>query len=378
MKFDCIIVGAGSIGMAAAYFLAKAGKTVCCIDAYEPPHINGSHHGETRIIRYAYGEGEAYVPLALRAAHLWEELAAQVDEELFLQTGVINVGDHNNPFIQTVIESARKYELPLEVLSSEEVMERWPGISLPDNMIAAFEPTSGILKVEKCVEAYKTRAIELGASFYFNEPVRQIITGDSVTVITDTHTFTAEQCVISSGAWTKQLLESIDVPLPLSPIRKTFAWYEADEQLYGDLAFPAFAFELRDACYYGFPSIDGAGYKIGRHDGGEPINPDEVLDSFNEKDAGDLDNFIDDYMPHVGPLKEGRVCKYTMTPDEHFIIDRLSSSANIIVASGFSGHGFKFASVIGEIISQMICGDECQYDIDLFKLSRFKEVSLGV
>lgn len=371
MKFDCIIVGAGSIGMAAAYFLAMAGKKVCCVDAYEPPHTNGSHHGETRIIRYAYGEGEAYVPLALRAAQLWEELAAQMDEELFLQTGVMNVGDRHNPFIQTVIESAKKYNLPLEVLSAEEVMKRWPGISLPDNMIAAFEPTSGVLKVEKCVEAYKTRAIEAGASFYFNEPVRRITAGNHVTVMTDTHTFTAEQCVVSSGAWTKQLLETMGVQLPLSPIRKTFAWYEADEQLYGDLVFPAFAFELMNACYYGFPSIDGAGYKIGRHDGGEPIHPNEELVPFHETDAVDLDDFIDHYMPHVGPLKEGKVCKYTMTPDEHFIIDRLSSTENIIVASGFSGHGFKFASVIGEIISQLVCEGKCQYDLDLFKLSRF-------
>lgn len=378
MNFDCIIVGSGSIGMAAAYFLAKSGKKVCCIDAYEPPHTNGSHHGETRIIRYAYGEGEAYVPLALRSAQLWNELAAQVKEQLFLQTGVINVGDRSNPFIQTVIESARKYELPLEVLQAGEVMERWPGMSLPENMIAAYEPTSGVLKVEKCVEAYKKCAIEAGASLYFNEPVRQITARESVTVKTDTYTFTAEQCLVSSGAWTKQLLETMDVHLPLLPIRKTFAWYEADEQLYGTPAFPAFAFELEEECYYGFPSIDGAGYKIGRHDGGDPIDPMKELLPFNETDRIDLDGFIRRYMPQVGRLTEGKVCKYTMTPDEHFIIDRLPQASNIIVASGFSGHGFKFASVIGEIVSQMVMEGDCRYDIDLFKLNRFKEELHGV
>ncbi|MGM9945118.1 MAG: N-methyl-L-tryptophan oxidase [Lysinibacillus sp.] len=369
MKFDCIIIGAGSMGMAAAYFLAKAGKKVCAIDAYNPPHTNGSHHGETRIIRYAYGEGLEYVPLALRAATLWQHLEQQVNKPLLLQTGVVNIGDKANPFVQTVIESAEKYDLPLEVLNAEEIMKRWPGIQVKDNMIAAFEPTSGVLRVEDCVEAYKELAMNEGATLRMNEPVQHITFGNTVTVATSVGTYEADHCIVCAGAWTNKLLQQFN--LPLSPIRKTFAWFEAEETLYGEENFPAFTVELGDACYYGFPSIDGAGYKIGRHDGGETINPDEELRDFDESDTADLQQFIDTYMPQVGPLKAGKVCKYTMTPDEHFIIDFLPQHANVVVASGFSGHGFKFASAVGEMLAQMVTDGKPQLSNELFKLNRF-------
>ena len=369
MKFDCIIVGAGSMGMAAAYFLAKAGKKVCAIDAYNPPHTNGSHHGETRIIRYAYGEGVEYVPLALRAATLWQQLERQVNKPLLLQTGVVNIGDKENPFVQTVIESAEKFDLPLEVLNAEEMMKRWPGIQVQDNMIAAFEPTSGVLLVEECVAAYKELAVNEGATLRMNEPVQHISFGNTVTVTTSVGTYEADTCIVCAGAWTNKLLQQFN--LPLSPIRKTFAWFEAEETLYGEENFPAFTVELGDACYYGFPSIDGAGYKIGRHDGGETINPDEELREFDESDTADLRQFIDTYMPQVGPLKAGKVCKYTMTPDEHFIIDFLPQQSNVVVASGFSGHGFKFASAVGEMLAQMVTDGKPQLSNELFKLNRF-------
>lgn len=369
MKFDCIIIGAGSMGMAAAYFLAKAGKNVCAIDAFDPPHTNGSHHGETRIIRYAYGEGLEYVPLALRAAALWKQLERQVNKQLLLQTGVVNIADKEHPFVKTVIESAEKYQLPLEVLNAQEIKNRWPGIQVTDNMIAAFEPTSGVLRVEDCVAAYKKLAINEGATLRMNEPVQHITFGHTVTVTTSVRSYEADHCIVCAGAWTNKLLQPFN--LPLSPIRKTFAWFEAEEGLYGEENFPAFAVELSDACYYGFPSIDGAGYKIGRHDGGETIDPDDKLREFDESDTADLQQFINTYMPQVGSLKEGKVCKYTMTPDEHFIIDFLPEQSNVIVASGFSGHGFKFASAVGEMLAQMVTDGKPQLSNGLFKLNRF-------
>ncbi|CAM5194748.1 sarcosine oxidasee (formaldehyde-forming) OS=Ureibacillus acetophenoni OX=614649 GN=SAMN05877842_11095 PE=4 SV=1 [Ureibacillus acetophenoni] len=369
MKYDCIIVGAGSMGMAAAYFLAKAGKKVCAIDAFNPPHTNGSHHGETRIIRYAYGEGVEYVPLALRAATLWQQLEQQVKKPLLLQTGVVNIGDNDNPFIHTVIESAKKYDLPLEVLNAEEIIKRWPGIQVGDNMIAAFEPTSGVLRVEDCVAAYKELAINEGATVCTNEPVQHIAFGNTVKVTTANNTYEADTCIVCAGAWTKRLLQQYN--LPLNPIRKTFAWFEAEEALYGEANFPAFAFELRDECYYGFPSINGSGFKIGRHDGGETIDPDKALREFDDSDTVDLRQFLADYMPQVGTFKEGKVCKYTMTPDEHFIIDFLPEQSNVIVATGFSGHGFKFSSAIGEMLAQMVTDGKPQLSNDLFKLNRF-------
>lgn len=370
MRFDCIIVGAGSMGMAAAYFLTKVGKKVCAIDAFDPPHTHGSHHGETRIIRYAYGEGVEYVPLALRAATLWKQLEQQVKKPLLLQTGVVNIGDRDNPFIHNVMESAKKYNLPLEILNADETMKRWPGIKIGDNMIAAFEPTSGVLLVEDCVRAYKELAIHKGATLRIYEPVKHIDFGSTVKVTTSKDTYEANTCIVCAGAWTKKLLQQYK--LPLNPIRKTFAWFDAEEALYGEANFPAFSVELGDACYYGFPSINGAGFKIGRHDGGETIDPDKPLREFDDSDAADLRQFIDTYMPKVGPLKEGKVCKYNMTPDEHFIIDFLPDKANVIVATGFSGHGFKFSSAIGEMLAQMVIDGKPKLSNELFKLNRFQ------
>ena len=249
------------------------------------------------------------------------------------------------------------------------MMKRWPGIQVQENMIAAFEPTSGVLLVEECVAAYKELAMNEGATLRMNEPVQHISFGNTVTVTTSVSTYEADTCIVCAGAWTNKLLQQFN--LPLSPIRKTFAWFEAEEALYGEENFPAFTVELGDACYYGFPSIDGAGYKIGRHDGGETINPDEELREFDESDTADLRQFIDTYMRQVGPLKAGKVCKYTMTPDEHFIIDFLPQQSNVVVASGFSGHGFKFASAVGEMLAQMVTDGKPQLSNELFKLNRF-------
>jgi len=155
MIYDVIVIGAGSMGMAAGYNLAKAGKNVLMLDAFNPPHEEGSHHGETRIIRFAYGEGASYVPFVKRAGELWKELETLTDEALFLQTGVINVGEETHSFIQNVKTSAELYDLTLEQYSATEAMAKWPGLALPENFVACFEPTAGVLRVEACINAYK-------------------------------------------------------------------------------------------------------------------------------------------------------------------------------------------------------------------------------
>ncbi|MGE7624520.1 N-methyl-L-tryptophan oxidase [Viridibacillus sp. NPDC096237] len=378
MHYDVIVVGAGSMGMAAGYFLSKSGKKTLLLDAFNPPHDKGSHHGETRIIRYAYGEGAEYVPLALRARDLWQDLAQQTGKEIFLQTGVINVGDKNIPFIKNVIESAKKFNLPLEVMTATEVNEKWEGLQLPLNFLGCFEPTSGVLRVESCVEAYKELAINAGATIRTDSRVVKVDPqSDKVTIYTeDGVMFTANSVIISAGAWAGELLTQLDLELPLNPIRKTFAWYDVDEKLYNQNDFPAFTFELADSIYYGFPSIDGAGLKVGRHDGGETINPDEDKLAFGEVtgDAKDLTEFLDEFMPREHDLKFGKTCMYTMTPDEDFIIDVHPKHENIAIAAGFSGHGFKFASAVGEVLCNLITKGSTDLDITPFSMQRFKKV----
>ncbi|WP_066306790.1 N-methyl-L-tryptophan oxidase [Bacillus sp. FJAT-29814] len=372
--YDVIVIGAGSMGMAAGYFLAKSGKRTLLLDSFNPPHNNGSHHGDTRIIRYAYGEGAEYVPLALKAQELWNDLEKATGKPLFLQTGVLNVGMEKTDFIQNIISSSQTYSLPLEVLTSDEVNKRWPGISLSNEYISCFEPTSGVLKPEECISAYRELAEQHGASIITNTRVKEIkAQNDGVAINTGNQTYYSDSLVVSAGAWSGELLSMLDLKLPLQPIRKTFAWFEADERLYNHKDFPAFAFNTSKGLYYGFPSIDGSGLKVGRHDGGEQINPDQPMLGFGElaEDEADLVQFLNSNMPNSHHLKYGKTCIYTLTPDENFIIDLHPAYSNIAIAAGFSGHGFKFSSAVGQILSELISSGKTEQDISLFAINRF-------
>ncbi|MBS4213822.1 N-methyl-L-tryptophan oxidase [Neobacillus rhizophilus] len=372
--YDVIVIGAGSMGMAAGYFLAKSGKSTLLLDSFNPPHNKGSHHEDTRIIRYAYGEGAEYVPFALKAQELWNDLEKATGKQLFLQTGVLNVGPEQSDFIQNIISSSETYSLPLDVLYSREVNSRWPGISLSNEYIGCFEPTSGVLKCEECIEAYRVLAIKHGAEILTNSRVKEINIHDNrVTIKTDDQTFQSESLIVSAGAWSKELLSQLDLNLPLEPVRKTFAWFDAAEKLYNHKDFPAFAFETIQGLYYGFPSIDGSGLKVGRHDGGEKINPDNQIPGFGElpEDEADLIQFLNAFMPHSQQLKYGKTCIYTLTPDENFIIDLHPKYSNIAIASGFSGHGFKFSSAVGKNLAELIILGKTEQDISLFSINRF-------
>ncbi|MFP3390856.1 N-methyl-L-tryptophan oxidase [Brevibacillus sp. SIMBA_040] len=373
--FDVIIVGVGSMGMAAGYYVAKQGVSTLLIDSHDPPHTMGSHHGDTRIIRHAYGEGKQYVPLALRSQELWRQLEEASGVKLFVQTGVLTAGPHDQPFLQEVKESAERYSLPLEVLSSKEVHERWSGIQLPDDFFACLEPTSGVLYPEKCIDAYRQLAISSGATLLTDTHVIALEPdGDGVIVQTANEHYRAGKVLLSAGAWNPALLTSLGLSVPLAPTRKTVAWFGADEELYSSDRFPAFIFNLGDSSYYGFPSFDQTGVKIGRHDGGQVIDPDRLERTFGTylSDEGDVRSFLETFMPQAaGPLCAGRVCIYTMTPDEHFVVDRHPDHPQIVIAAGFSGHGFKFASAIGEATSQWLVEGASTIDLSMFSLSRF-------
>lgn len=373
-NYEVIIVGAGSMGMAAGYYLAKQGVRTLLLDAYDPPHTMGSHHGDTRIIRHAYGEGRGYVPLVLRAQQLWRELEEASGTKLFEQTGVLSAGRGDCSFLKELRESAQTYSLPIEVLQAGEVNTRWPGIRLPNDYYACLEPTSGVLYAEKCITAYREQALAAGATLLTHTPVTELSPdGDGVIVHTAAKTYRADKVLLSAGAWNPSLIASLGLALPLRPTRKTVAWFGADENLYGAEHFPAFIFNLEDSMYYGFPSIDQAGVKIGRHDGGLAIDPDQLERTFGAllSDEGDVRCFLETYMPQAaGALRQGRVCIYTMTPDEHFVIDRHPEHAQIVIAAGFSGHGFKFSSAVGEAASELLMKGTSTHDLSMFSLGR--------
>jgi len=375
MHYDHIVVGAGTMGMAAGYFLAREGKNVLLLDAFQPPHAEGSHHGETRLIRFAYGEGEQYVPFVLRAFELFKELESLSGKEIFRRVGVLNIGHKHESFLKNIMKSSEQYDLPIEHLSHKEVNARWEGLRLTEGMEACFEPNSGVLFSERVIAAYKELAVKEGAELVGNDRVVAIEpSNDQAKVVTESGaSYTAESVVITVGAWGEKLFETMHVQVPVTPIRKCFAWYEADESVYGDAVFPGFTYSRGEVQYYGFPSIDGAGLKIGRHDLGDEVDPDEPLAPFGEV-AGDrehLDDFLARIMPKTGPLKFGKTCMYNMTPDHHFIIDRLPGYENIVMATGFSGHGFKFASAVGEALKDMVLEEKPKVDLRPFSLERF-------
>jgi N-methyl-L-tryptophan oxidase len=370
--YDVIIAGAGSMGMAAGYYLSKQGVKTLLIDAHTPPHNLGSHHGSTRIIRHAYGEGQQYVPLVLRAQQLWQELEQERNLQLFLQTGVLGVGDPSSAFMTETLQSAKRFSLPVERLTADDIRHRWPGIRIPDHFIACLEPNSGVLWSEKCIQAYKELiALHQGEILCETKIQHLHIQNEGVTVETNNGSFGADKLIVTAGAWTGKLLS--DLELHLQPLRTTFGWFEAEETLYNQHVFPAFVFSLSSGQYYGFPSINGAGIKLGRHDGGQETDPDQVNRDFGafEEDEQELRSFLDSYMPQAsGKLKDGQVCFYTKTPDEHFIIDQHPNHDHVFIAAGFSGHGFKFCSVVGEILSDLIKDGKTRHDISMFKLAR--------
>lgn len=372
--YDVIVIGAGSMGMSAGYYLAKKGVKTLLVDAFDPPHTNGSHHGDTRIIRHAYGEGRKYVPLALRAQELWDELQKETSLPIFKQIGVLGFGPSDSAFIEEAIASGRQYALPLELLEAEEVNKRWPGVRLPEGFHACFEPTSGVLFSENCVKAFRQLAQEHGAALSVYTLVEDIaVNRDFVQIETSKGAYTAEKLIVTAGAWNGQILSKLKLDLSLQPKRQTVGWFACDESLYNDSVFPAFFADTGTAQYYGFPSFNGSGLKLGRHDYGQVTDPDQINRQFGiyPEDEGHIRRFLEVYMPQAaGTLKRGRVCMYTKTPDDHFIVDVHPAYDHVVMAAGFSGHGFKFSSVIGEVLSQLAVDGKTEHDISIFSVTR--------
>ncbi|MFX1676129.1 N-methyl-L-tryptophan oxidase [Paraburkholderia sp. A2WS-5] len=373
--FDTIIIGAGSMGMAAGYYLAKAGNRVLMLDAGDPPHDIGSHHGSTRLIRHAYGEGAAYVPLALRAQQLWTELELETATPFFVRTGVANIGLPGDHFLDEVRQSAIRYGLTLETLDGAEARNRWPAWRLSEEHIVHFEPDAGVLYCERALSAYRTLASMHGAALRTNVTVSGIEwrAPDSVDVVTrEGERYSAQALIVCAGKWTRTLLAPLGMALPVTRVRKSFAWFEPAPD-FGPDRFPGFAVTSATGQFYGFPDLGGEGLKLGRHDGGQHIAADAELTPFGSEptDLGDLRAFLQQFLPGAGALRTGRICEYDVTPDEHFIIDTVPACPNVLVATGFSGHGFKFASAIGEALAERLTQGVSRADLSLFSFDRF-------
>ncbi|WP_456064394.1 N-methyl-L-tryptophan oxidase [Cohnella endophytica] len=372
-QYDVIVVGAGSMGMSAGYELARRGLKTLLIDAFDPPHAMGSHHGEPRLIRHAYSGGPTYVKLALRADERWRELEAATGEKLLERSGVLNIADPNVYSYEGRFPDAANYGVRIEDLTARDIRERWPGVVVPDHYRAMFEPDAGYLYSEKCITAYRKLAVEAGARLLTNTFVTGIRPEKAfVTVTTGEESYIADQVVLTAGAWYRSFASLIDVPV--RAVRKVVGWFRPENDSFDAGSFPGFTYGDASGGYYGFPSIGGAGVKIGRHDGGVPWQPGEPLEPFGAypDDEADLRAALEAFLPGAaGELIRGVACKYEITPDEDFLIDAHPEHPNVLLAGGFSGHGFKFASAVGELLADRIELGSWGRDIDLFSLSRF-------
>lgn len=369
---DVIVIGCGGFGSSAMFHLAQRGLKVIGIDRFHPPHDRGSSHGETRIIRKAYFEHPSYVPLLHRAWELWEELSQSVGERLIEQRELLMAGPPGSEVIEGARLSARLYGLPMENLTAAEAAIRYPEFHLPEDYAVAIESTAGYLWAERCVASHLKSAALLGAQLRHDETVLSVSSsGTGVQVQTDRGCYSAGAAVVTSGAWTGQLMS--DYARHISVLRKTLCWFPATSEnwIRKDRA-PLFFVDAPESQFYGIPSVDGETIKIGMHTGGEVIsNPSDLSRQVTDDDERPIAQFAGKYLGGIKP-QAGRsvICMYSMTPDGHFLLDRLPELP-IVVAAGFSGHGFKFTSVLGEVAADLVQLGQTGLDIGFLSVGRF-------
>jgi sarcosine oxidase len=376
--FDCIVIGLGGFGSAAAYAAANRGLRVLGLEQFGPAHDRGSSHGETRIIRRAYFEHPDYVPLADRSYALWESLAGVVGRELYRRSGLILVGPPDGEAVEGTLRAAREHELVIEELSAQEARLRFRPFRFDDGDAVVYEPDAGWLPVEACVAAHLQAARGAGADLRFGETVRALrIDRAQVRVTTDGGTYTAARAVVAAGPWSAAVLPELALPLVVR--RKVQLWFPVREEGVAALASsPGFLFERPEGVFYGFPCIDGETVKVAEHSGGEAVaDPSAVDRARHAADVVPVAGFVERSLPQLDPEpRRHSVCMYTMTPDGHFIVDRHPTQPNVAIAAGFSGHGFKFTPVIGEALVDLATEGRTTIPIEFLRLSRFAEFAM--
>ncbi len=375
MPYDVIIAGLGAMGSAAAYHLAKHGLRVLGLDRFTPPHTRGSSHGESRIIREAYYEHPLYVPLVQRAYQLWHELEQQTQQQFFLQTGGLMIGPQNGALVSGALLSAQTHRLPHELLSVETLRRRYPAFHPTEEMVAVWEPRAGVLFPEKCIGAHLQLAQHHGATLHGEEIVlrweKQV---ESLLVHTNKGRYSANQLVLSAGAWLHALVA--DLALPLQCTRQPLFWFEpvAHAENFAPTNFPIYILEHEPQRYfYGFPDL-GDGCKTAIHHEGEATTAHSVRREVGEDEIMPLRRLLKRYLPEAnGALRKAAVCMYTNTPDAHFLLDFHPRDENVLLVSPCSGHGFKFSSAIGEIVTELLTSGKKKFDLTPFRMQRLRE-----
>jgi sarcosine oxidase len=370
MTIDVIVAGLGAHGSSAAYRLAARGASVLGFDRFARGHTLGSSGGLSRIIRLSYYEHPDYVPLLRRAWTLWRDLERESGEHLLTETGGLYAGDPSGELVTGALESARQHGLEHEILDTAALRERYPLFEWLDGWQGVFERQAGWLAPERSIETHLRLAERSGATLRFEEPIeRWESTGDGVRVTTATGTFDAKQLVIAAGAWESQLVPSLASELSVE--RSVLFWFEPTAQRDAFARLPIYIVDDTDRIFYGFPYVEGQGVKVAGLHFGDKADPDTVDRVASPSDEERVRAWLRRRMPLAnGERRDAKVCMYTNTPDANFIVDRLGGHPNVVVASACSGHGFKFSSVIGEILADLVLDGETRHPISFLSADR--------
>jgi sarcosine oxidase len=375
--YDVIVIGAGATGSAALYHLAKRGVKALAIEQFGIPHDQGSYAGQSRLIRKAYFEHPDYVPLLLRAYENWRELEAHTGAQLYYETGLLYFGPPGDPMLEGVRFAAHTHRLRIETWSAKEALEKYPVFKAPAHYEALFEPEAGFLLPEKCVELHLESAVRLGATLRTREKVLEWEAAkDEVWVKTDQGAYSAARLIITAGAWAGRLMPALQKQL--QPTRQVVGWVDPgdDWSPYELGNFPCWLINDPDrGCFYGFPALPAArfggpaGLKVGRHTPGLPTDPDCVDRAIQAEDEEEFRYGLRKYLPGAnGAALTVKTCLYTYSTDEHFILDRLPDTPNVSFFSGCSGHGYKFASVVGEILADLSLNGKTDLPAEFLKI----------
>jgi sarcosine oxidase len=369
--FDQIVIGVGGMGSAAVCALARRGQRVLGLEQFAVPHEFGSSAASTRIFRFAYFEDPSYVPLMRLAFECWQRLQREAGQTFVTTTGGLDIGPAAGRVVQGAKLACQSHGLTHEVLRGAEINRRFPAWRLPPEFEAVLPPEAGYLLADRAIEAHVAVARRLGAEVHEHERVRHWrAIGDRVQVETEHARYEAGSLILTAGAWTGKLLARLQ-PLAI-PERQVVGWFKADERLLQSQNFPVFILDCpENGILYGIPEAAQQRFKVGKfHHRYEAVDPDRIDRQIAPEDVAVL-NGLGRYLAQ--PLGEPLACKTCMfvnSPDEHFIIDALPEHAHVIVAAGFSGHGYKFCAAIGEILADLARDGTTPHDTHLFKLSR--------
>lgn len=371
--FDVIVLGVGGMGSAACFELARRGRRVLGLEQFPLVHARGSSHGHTRIIRTAYYEHPSYVPLVRRAFSRWYELEQITGRHLLTVCPCLNIGPPGSELVEGVRASVREHGLAARELTGDEMNRGFPAYRFPSGYSAVLEQAAGFLYVEDCVRAHIDAAVSFGAEIHAEEPVREWkIIGDGVEVTTEKGTYRAARLVVTAGAWATRLLADIGVPLAV--MRQVLLWFGVGDRAaeFRRDKFPIFIADVPGGPFYGLPAIDRYGLKVARHYGAPELpNPDGVNWNVTDADVTAMRLLLDQYIPGLGAFTKGQVCMYTVTPDKHFVIDVHPRHPQVSVACGFSGHGFKFATTVGEVLADLAEQGSTRHEIGMLSAKRF-------